>query len=287
MTSVASKIGIGAGVVVVGGATAAAVYLAIEYARAGQIRHVLQRAPAMSGGRYTVEGLAKLVRDRNEIRFVNGAGVPPHVNGNTIIARIPSTARRVPLLPPTKTPLVPDGFNRLTGAGRKKWVLAVRTVLRAAGFADLDARIIAQRWAVETGWDRACQQRNRGNIKAQGYGVYCESWQTLVNEQRVWLNNIPEAVGVHGLVDRARSGDWYPSFTSDVEYARFFVRTIGRMGDAVAQARRGGLEGARGFAAALTRGGYSPGSVEAHVSEMEGYWRNCQRMIGAEWESLR
>lgn len=242
----------------------------------------------MVGGRYTLEALTKLNRDTNEIRFLDGRGVPAHVNGNTrVVSSIPSSARRVPLLPATNTPLVVGGFNRMSGTGRKAWVLAVREALRAGGFGDLDARIIAQRWAVETAWDRACQQRNRGNIKAQGFGVYCESWDVLVREQKVWLNNIPEAIGVHGLVDLVSSADYYPSFATDADYARFFVRTIGRMGDAVSQARRGGLEGAEGFAAALARAGYSPGSVESHVGEMRGYWRNCARMVGAEWETLR
>lgn len=292
MTSVAAKVGIAVSLVAAAGASAAAVYLAIEYARAGTVRHVLRRSPAMQNGRYTVEALTKLARDANEIRFLDARGVPPvQVNNNgrpRVAQSIPTSARQVPLLPPTNTPLVPDGFNRLTGPGRRKWILAVREVLRAAGFGDVDARIIAQRWAVETAWDRACQQRNRGNVKAQGYGVYVESWATLVSAQRVWLNNIPEAVGIHGLTDRVSSADYYPSFAADAEYARFFMRTIGRFGDALAQARRGGLEGARGFAAALARGGYSPGSVAEHVSEMEGYWRNGERLMGAAtWESLR
>ena len=288
MSAVASRVAVVGGVAVAGGATAALVWLATQYARAGSIAHVMRRSPAMSGGRYTLDALVKLNRDTNELRFVDGSGVPSHVNGNTRVVRsIPTTARRVPLLPPTRTPLVPQGFNRLTGNGRKTWVLAVRDTLRASGHGDIDARIIAQRWAVETFWDLSCQGHNHGNIKAQGFGVYVESWDTLVREQQVWLNNIPEAVGVHGIVDRVNSADFYPQFASASDYMRFFMRTVGRMGDAVAQARRGGIDGARGFAAALARAGYSPGSVEAHVGEMVGYWNNSARMVGAQWESLR
>lgn len=282
------KIAVAVGGSVVGlSAAGVAIYLATEYARAGTVRHVLRRSPSMENGRYTLEALTKLNRDTNEIRYLDGRGVPPHVNGNTrVVSRIPSTARRLPLLPPTNTPLVPGGFNRMTGAGRRTWILAVREVLRSAGFGNVDARVIAQRWAIETAWDRACQQRNRGNFKAQGFGVYCESWSVLVNEQKVWLDNIPEAIGVHGLVDRVSSADYYPSFASDADYMRAFARVIGRMG-ALEAARRGGLEGAEEFAAALARGGYSPGSVDAHVGEMRGYWRNTSRLIGAEWDGLR
>lgn len=267
------------------GAIAGGVYLAIEYARAGTVRHVLRRSPAMVDGRYTEAALARLVRDRYEIRFLDTRGVPPHVNGTTIrVASIPSTARRLPLVAPTSTPLVPAGYNRLT-RDRRKWFGAVRGLLAAAGASDLDERVIGYRWAVETFWDRSCQQRNRGNVKSQGYGVFCESWDTLVREQRVWLDKIPEATGVYGIVDRASSADFYPAFSSDADYVAFFRRVLDRF-RATDAARRGGLVGAQEFERALARGGYSPSSESAAVAEVSGYWRRSSELIGAaKWEA--
>lgn len=267
-------------------AVGGAVYLGREYALAGTLSHVLRRSPAMEGGRYTEAALAKLVRDRYEIRFLDTRGVPPHVNGTTLRASaIPASARRLPLVAPTSTPLVVGGFNRLT-RDRRRWFAAVRAVLAGSGMADCDERIIGYRWAVETGWDRSCQQRNRGNVKAQGYGVYCESWQTLLTEQKIWLDRIPEATGVYGIVDRVSSADFYPAFSSDADYAAFFKRALGRFGDALDGARAGGLDGARRFERALARGGYSPASESSAVAEVSGYWNACARLVGASaWES--
>lgn len=244
----------------------------------------------MENGRYTLEALTRLNRDANEIRFVSAAGIPNNqVNngGRPILVRsIPSNARRLPLLPPTTTKLVPQGFDRLS-AQRARYVEAVRAALREAGHSDVDARIIAQRWATETAWDRACQQNNYGNVKGQGT-LFCESWEVLVRDQQVWCTNTA-AIGVHALVDRVSSADYYPSFASPAAYARWYVAfLLARYGDAIPAARRGGLEGGRAFAAALARGGYSPGSVESHVETFEGYWTASIRYCGERvWSSLR
>lgn len=244
----------------------------------------------MQNGRYTLEALTRLNKDANEIRYLSAEGIPNNQVNNgkrpIIVRSIPAGARRVPLLPPTNTKLVPQGFNRLS-AERARYVEAVRAALREAGHSDVDARIIAQRWAIETAWDRACQQNNFGNVKGQGT-LFCESWAVLVNEQKLWTTN-SVAIGVHALVDRASSADYYPSFASPAAYARWYVAfLLNRYGDAIPAARRGGLEGAKAFAAALARGGYSPGSVESHVETMEGYWNASIRYCGAAvWSGLR
>jgi hypothetical protein len=238
----------------------------------------------MQGGRYTEDALRRLVRDNKEIWWLDARGVPPHVNGPSRTRRtIPSDAHRVPLVAPTATPLVVGGFNRVT-RDRRRWFAAVRALLASSGAGDLDERIIGYRWAVETAWDRACQQRNRGNVKGQGR-ITCESWSVFVGEQRVWID-IPEATGVYGLTDRVSSADLYPAFSSDADYVRYFVRVLGRFGDALVGARRGGLEGAQQFERALARGGYSPAAPDAAVAEVSGYWRSCARLIGAQqWEA--
>lgn len=272
-----------AGVLGLTGAGVAA-YLANVYRQQGTIDYALQRAPSMQGGRYTEEALSRLVRDRYEIRFLNGRGVPPHVNGSTIVvAAIPPNARRVPLVPPTTTRFVPGGYNR-SNAQRIKFFQAIKQW----GIGNLDVRVIGLRLAQESGWGFACQQHNIGNRKAQGT-LYCESWQVLVNEQRVWTTN-QVASGVHGLVDRVRSADFYPSFSSFGDGMRDWLQLLStpKYSRALEGARRGGLEGCIQFARHLAKEGYSPGTEANAEAEARGYWDSSRSKIGAgPWEQLR
>ena len=266
------------------GALGTAAYLAWIYRQQGTIEYALRRDPPMVGGRYTEEALSRLVRDRYEIRFVDGRGVPAHVNGTTITVRsIPSNARRVPLVPPTNTPFVPGGYNR-NNAQRIKFFQAVKSW----GIGDVDVRVIGLRLAIESGWGYACQQRQIGNKKAQGT-LFCESWRTLVDQQQVWTTN-QTCDGVHGLIDRARSGDFYHSFSSFrgamADWLAFLATPKYRR--AYDAARQGGLEACVTFARTLAKEGYSPGTEASQEAEARGYWRACESKIGrAQWESLR
>lgn len=236
--------------------------------------------------------------DNKEVRYADTTGAPEPIwwpRARAAGARKPAALRiarpagthEVPVVSPTRTPLVPEGFSALRPSV-VRFFQAVKRALVAGGLGSWDARIIAQLWANETGWDRGNFGHNAGNVKSQGQ-VYAESWDTLRATKRVHVVT-PEARAVQVFVDFIGSCDGYLAFDSFGDYARYFGRVIAtRYAAAVPAAQRGGLEGAVAFARVLGAGGYSPESADGRERQMRAFWSRWQSIVGgaAAWEALK
>lgn len=286
---------------VAGGTAAigAGVYAAWYVGTHGTMGNIARRPIRMSGQPLTADDITRWVtRDGKEVRFAdNRTGMPdppPWTRRPTQMATPPG-AKEVPVVAPTRTPLVPGGFNRLTGQ-RVRYLDAIREVLRAAGLGDYDPRIMMILWANESGWDRSCWGYNVGNVKSQNT-VYAQSLPELIRTKRVRVT-VPESQGVQVFTDNIRSIDGYHVMPDAPTYARYANRVAivspnyatravvvnGRTYRGAPDAlRTGGVDGAEAFARIISLGGYSPEGPDARARMFRGSWAASERLCGAGW----
>ena len=293
MASVAAKAAIGVGSAA---AVGAGVYTVYYVATRGTVGNIARRT---LGGPLTAEDITRWVtRDGKEVRFADnrtGMPDPPAWTHRPYQMAVPPSAREVPVVSPARTPLVPGGFNRLTGE-RARYLDAVREVLRAAGLGHYDPRILMILWANESGWDRACWGYNIGNVKSQNT-VYAQSLPDLIRTRRVRVT-VPESIGVQVFADNLRSIDGYHVMPDPATYARYADRvairspnysgrTVSVSGQTYRGAedalRRGGIDGAEAFARIVSLGGYSPEGPDARSRMFRGSWAASERLCGARW----
>ena len=301
MAPTAKALAIGAGAAVgVGGLAYGVYYVATR----GRLSFIARRPIRMPGAPLTDEDIQRwITRDGNEVRFAdNRTGMPAarEWTHRPYQVAIPASAQEVPVIAPFRTPVVPQGFNRLTGE-RVRYLDGIREILRGAGLGAYDPRILMILWANESGWDRATWGHNLGNVKAQGT-VYCQDYPTLVRTRKV-RTTVPESRGVQVFADNLASIDGYhvmPDFTAYARYCDrvairaplYAGRTVVVAGQAYRGAAdalaRGGLEGAEAFARIISppsRGGlgYSPELPDARAAMFRGSWAASARLCGSRW----
>lgn len=262
------------------------------------------RRPIRPGGPLTDEEIERwITRDGKEVRFAdNQTGMPPARQWTHRPYRfaIPTTAKEVPVAAPRRTPIVPEGFNRMTGE-RVRYLNAVRGILQRAGLGSYDPRILMILWANESAWDRASWGNNLGNVKSQGT-LYCQDYPTLLRTRKVWTT-VPESEGVQVFIDGLNSIDGYHTFSDPSVYARYCNRvavvaplyagrsvtvngvTYRGAADALTRGDIGGCEAFARIISPPTRGalGYSPEGPDERARMFVGAWRNSARLCGAGW----
>lgn len=241
-------------------------------------------------GRYTTAFLTKWMRDANEVQFTRepwshvrfggpGSGLRVLATRDRAAIATRNGARQVPLVPPVRTPVVPQGFDKMTGDGRTVYLRAIKQLLVDIGESQVDARCVMFLFANESNWDTAAWCHCFVNAKAQGK-VEADTFDWMVANQVVRVTD-RDATGLYVLQDGLNSIDGYFAFASPQVGMRYAINRIKATG-AYDELLIGTLEGAQAFARALSAGGWSPESADGRAREITGFWNACTRKMGAE-----